>query len=115
MGGAQEDRPGTTVKEWTIDIYSMEVTQAFICECNNRNYNTKIGLNQHRRTKAHVQWENAKELRELKIELTKKDNKIMELEVDKKNLQYLNLILMKKISTLEESARVHPAGQPSGP
>ena len=86
----------------------MEITQTFICDCNNRNYNTKIGLNQHRRTKAHVQWENQKELRELKIELTKKDNKIMELEIDKKNLQDLNLILMKKISTSVESVRVHP-------
>lgn len=86
----------------------MEVTQTFICECNDRNYNTKIGLNQHRRTKAHVQWENQKELRELKIELTKKYNKIMELEVDKKNLQDLNLLLMKKISILVESVKVHP-------
>lgn len=90
----------------------MEVTQTFICDCNNRNYNTKIGLNQHRRTKAHVQWENQKELRELKIDLTKKDNKIMELEIDKKNLQDLNLILMKKISTLVESVKVLPIGQP---
>ena len=77
----------------------MNICQTFICDCNNRNYNTKASLSQHKKTKAHIQWENSKELRELKIELTKKDNKILELQVDKKNLQELNLMLMKKITS----------------
>ena len=76
----------------------MEVTSTHFCECNGRNYCTKAKLTQHKKTKTHVQWENHTELRELKIELTKKDNKIVGLQIDKRNLQDLNLMLMKKIT-----------------
>ena len=75
----------------------MELVTTYICECTGRNYCTKTKLAQHRKTKVHNQWETNTELRDLKIGLTKRDNKILELETDKRNLQELNLMLMKKI------------------
>ena len=76
----------------------MELVQTFTCDCNSRDYKSRANLKQHKKTNVHIQWENDKELRELKIELTKKDNKILELQTDKLNLQELNLILMKRIN-----------------
>lgn len=76
----------------------MEVITVYKCECNGKTYPTKQSLKQHQRTKGHQQWENSAELRDLKIQLTKRDNRIMELQLDKKNLQELNLMLMKRIS-----------------
>tara|TARA_B100001113_G_C20765288_1_gene472756 strand:- start:85 stop:369 length:285 start_codon:yes stop_codon:yes gene_type:complete len=73
----------------------MEVQNTFICKCNNRDYITNRNLKQHRKTKVHLDWENRSELRDLKIDLTRKDNIIKALEADKSHLQELNLMLMR--------------------
>lgn len=44
----------------------------------------------------HSDWENRSELKDLKIDLTRKDNIIKALEADKSHLQELNLMLMRK-------------------
>ena len=76
----------------------MDVVCNYTCECNGRNYFTKAKLTQHKKTKGHVYWENSSELRDLKIKLTTMENKIHALQTDKRHLQDLNLMLMKKIN-----------------
>ena len=49
-------------------------------------------------SQGHILWSNAQELRGLKIEMTRRDNRITELEVDKKNLQELNTLLMQRLA-----------------
>ena len=55
----------------------------------------------HKKTKVHVQWEQNSELRNLKIEMTKRDNEIVRLQSDKELLQELNLVLVRKIKDKE--------------
>ena len=74
----------------------MEIQNTFICKCNGKDYISNKNLKQHRKTKMHSDWENRSELKDLKIDLTRKDNIIKALEADKSHLQELNLMLMRK-------------------
>lgn len=76
-----------------------DIVERYTCECNNKTYINRQSFSQHKRTKGHIQWENSKELKDLKTELTRKDNKIVELEYANKNLQELNYYLVKKMSS----------------
>jgi hypothetical protein len=87
-----------------VKIYSinMECSLVFRCECNGKTYPTKQSLNQHKKTKAHQSWENSGELRELKMELTHRDNTILKLKNTIEMLRELNTTLIKRIN-LEEA------------
>src|SRR6056300_999136 len=75
----------------------MECRVVYTCECNKKEYPTLSSLKQHKKTKAHTNWENTKELRELKIKLTEKDNEILSLHTKLKSLRNLNNILLERI------------------
>ena len=47
----------------------------------NKTYPSKQALNAHRKTKGHKSWEEASELRKLKMELTNRDNTIVSLYI----------------------------------
>ena len=79
----------------------MDVAGIYSCECTQRNYKSRSGLAAHKKTKVHVQWEQNSELRNLKIEMTKRDNEIVRLQSDKELLQELNLVLVRKIKDKE--------------
>jgi hypothetical protein len=67
---------------------------SFICDCNNKDYKSKQGLNIHKRSKAHQHWilftkycELKKEFESLKKELQKEKNYSEYLETENKNLK----------------------------
>lgn len=75
----------------------MECTIVFKCECNNKRYPSKQALNSHKKTKGHKSWEEAGELRKLKMELTNRDNTIVSLKNSIRSLKELNTILIKRL------------------
>lgn len=76
----------------------MEVSQVFKCPCNDKVYPSLKSLKTHQKTKLHRSWEDANELKNLKKELTRRDNKIMQLENNITTLIELNNMLMEKIN-----------------
>ena len=84
-------------------IQLMECTLVFKCECNDKTYPSKASLNAHKKTKGHKSWEEASELRKLKIELTNRDNTIVGLKNTITSLKELNTILIKRLD-IEKSA-----------
>ena len=77
----------------------------YLCPCNNHSYPSKTALNSHRKTKAHIAWQNAEELRALKIKLTHKDNHITTLQTQVESLRTLNLQLIERIRIDTQAAR----------
>ena len=75
----------------------MECSIVFTCECNNKTYPSKQSLNAHKKTKSHRSWEEAGELRELKMTLTHRDNEIVTLKNTINSLKELNTILIKRL------------------
>ena len=75
----------------------MECSIVFKCECNDKTYPSKASLNAHKKTKSHKSWEEAAELRKLKIELTNRDNTIVSLKNTITSLKELNTILIKRL------------------
>lgn len=76
----------------------MECTVVFRCECNNKTYPSKQALSQHRKTKGHQSWQEKSELRDLKVELTHRDNEILRLKNAVNLLKELNTTLIKRLS-----------------
>ena len=58
---------------------SFVVEQSFRCLCNDRVYPNSASLKAHQKTKSHLAWQTADELRALKCELVKSGDKITEL------------------------------------
>lgn len=79
-----------------------EIIIVYKCPCNNRDYPSKASLLAHKKTKMHKNWESTREQRELKKDLTKKDNKILALETTVTRLRQLNNILIERISDLKK-------------
>jgi hypothetical protein len=65
----------------TFESVRMTMNIVYTCPCNNNShtYPSRVALNIHKKSKSHLAWLDAEELRELKIILTKKDNEIMML------------------------------------
>lgn len=76
-----------------------EIVPVWLCPCSNRVYPNKNSLLQHRKTKMHTKWENERELRELKKELTKRDNELLTLKTKIGMLQELNYKLISKLKS----------------
>ena len=68
-----------------------EITENISCPCNGKFY--KI-LKVHRKSKAHIHWEQKNEIRDLKIMLTERDNIIKKIEIDNKKLMEMNFFFM---------------------
>jgi len=85
----------------------MEVATLFRCFCNQKIYDTHVKLKQHQKTKCHLAWVDHEELREIKIELTRKDNEITRLNTENMFLrQYTEDILRKNIlSSLKQKQK----------
>lgn len=75
----------------------MECKLVLTCECNKKEYASLQSLKSHKKTKAHISWENEKELRELKKSLTERDNEILELKLKINRLKELNTSLILRI------------------
>ena len=76
----------------------MECSIVFKCECSDRTYPSSQSLKAHQKTQMHKSWVNTKELRDMKIFLTERDNEILRLKGVVDNLKELNTILIKRIS-----------------
>ena len=75
----------------------MELSQVFECPCNKRTYPSSRSLKSHQKTKMHKAWEETRELRSLKKDLTIRDNKILKLEHRIDTLMDLNNVLLERI------------------
>ena len=75
----------------------MECTIVFRCDCNNKTYPSKSALYSHKKTKTHKAWEETKELRQLKIQLTEHTNTIVALNSTISLLKELNTTLIKRL------------------
>lgn len=75
----------------------MECKLVFTCECNNKDYPSSNSLKTHMKTKGHISWEKARELRDLKMSLTEKDNEILALKLKVDRLKELNTVLVLRI------------------
>ena len=76
----------------------MELAQIFECPCSKRTYPSNKHLKLHQKTKMHKAWEDKSELRELKKDLTIRDNNIMKLEQRINTLIDLNNLLLTKLN-----------------
>lgn len=76
---------------------SKEVSLCYTCYCNNKNYPSQLSLKNHQKTKGHKQWVETNELKQLKISLTEKDNKILKLEKDIESLIDLNNLFIHRL------------------
>ena len=81
------------------------VTQCYVCECNGRDYKSRAGLRSHQQTQKHILWTSGAELRALKVDLTRRDNRIVELEADLIALKDFNHRLVREIYTLRNLPR----------
>ena len=72
----------------------MECKLVFKCECNKKEYPSTNSLKAHQKTKGHISWINAKEIRELKKSLTERDNEIVSLKLKIDRLKELNTTLI---------------------
>jgi len=68
------------------------------CKCNNKTYPSEKSYNNHYKTKGHHAWVEQMELKNIKVELTRRDNEIISLKSQNKELRELNLILVKRIT-----------------
>ena len=75
-----------------------EISIIYKCECNEKTYPSLQSLKSHKKTKLHKAWESINELRLLKIQLTEKDNEILNLSSKVKLLKDLNTTLLHRIS-----------------
>ena len=76
----------------------MECQIVFRCDCNQKTYPSKQALSQHQKTQTHVAWRERNELKQLKIELTEKENIIISLTTQIDLLKELNRKLIEQIS-----------------
>ena len=60
-----------------------KLSTCFQCECNGKMYDSRPKLKQHQKSQFHIAWHNSRELRELKITLTRRDNEIVKLNGEK--------------------------------
>jgi len=76
----------------------MEVQPVFRCPCNKKTYESQKKLKLHQKTQGHKSWIEHEELREIKIELTRRDNKITKLGAENMFLrEYVEELLRKNI------------------
>jgi hypothetical protein len=81
---------------------SSAVAQIHVCECNGRDYKTTSGLNAHKKSQTHINWERNNELRTLRTDLTRRDNHILHLEHDIKILRDFNQQLLRQLYARRE-------------
>jgi len=80
----------------------MEVQPVFRCPCNNKIYESQNKLKLHQKTQRHKSWIEREELREIKIELTRRDNNITKLQAENMFLrEYVEELLRKNIKGSE--------------
>ena len=74
----------------------MEVSQSLTCPCNGKVYKSAALLRQHQQTNIHKVWELPRTLKELEIKNTRLENEVG-------HLRRLNVLLMEKIQSLENT------------
>ena len=72
----------------------MEVSKSLICPCNNKLYKSSLTLKAHQKTQGHLFWEQTNGQKDLSV-------KINRLENENGHLRRLNILLMERISSLE--------------
>ena len=87
------------------------LVRTHVCECNGRDYYSAQGLRAHQRSQKHITWQNRAELRELKAELTRRDNRIAELSRDLAVLRDFNQHLVRELH--RERSEALPSSTPS--
>jgi len=74
------------------------ISYSLTCKCNNKTYSSEKSYKNHCKTKGHLAWTEQMELKNIKMELTRRDNEITALKVQNEDLRDLNLILVKRLS-----------------
>jgi hypothetical protein len=72
----------------------MDIVEDLRCQCNDKVYTTRAGLNQHRRTKGHLEWQKTVDLREALCRCKR-------LENENEGLKYDLVMYRKRIQELE--------------
>ena len=75
----------------------MELAKVYKCQCSGRTYPSEQSIRAHQKTKMHLNWINGEELRSIKIELTRKDNKILKLKSNNDQLMQVNSLLLERL------------------
>jgi len=81
----------------------MELAKVYKCPCSNRTYPSEQSVRAHQKTKMHLNWMNGEELRSIKIELTRRDNKILKLKSDNNQLMQVNSLLLDRLKEKQSS------------
>ena len=72
----------------------MEISESLTCQCNGKLYKSSATFKAHKKSQAHLFWEQNKEQKDILV-------KINQLENENGHLKRLNVILMERITTLE--------------
>jgi hypothetical protein len=73
----------------------MEISKSLICPCNGKLYKSEQCLKAHRKTQIHTFWEQTNQQKKINIDITR-------LEIENGHLRRLNVLLLERISTLEQ-------------
>jgi len=83
----------------------MEIQPIFRCPCNKKIYESQKKLKLHQKTQGHKSWVEREELREIKIELTRRDNTIIKLGAENSFLrEYVEDLLRRNI---KDTSRIY--------
>ena len=77
------------------------ISYSLTCKCNSKTYSSEKSYKTHCKTKGHLAWVEQTELKNIKMELTRRDNEITVLKKKNEDLRDLNLILVKRLSGFE--------------
>jgi hypothetical protein len=75
-------------------LNEMELSESLTCQCNGKVYKSGATLKAHRKSQAHLFWEQNKQQKDVLI-------KINQLENENGHLKRLNVILVERITVLE--------------
>lgn len=81
------------------------VARTYVCACTGKDYHSASGLRAHHKTQRHIAWAEKNELRDLKATLTKRENKIIDLEQSLSTLRSFNEHLIRELYTLRKEGR----------
>ena len=78
----------------------MDISKCVVCECTGKTYKN---IKTHQKSQIHQAWVTKNELRDLKIQLTQRDNMIVILENKINQLQELNTRLISDIVSIKDT------------
>ena len=73
----------------------MDISKSLICPCNGKLYKSETSLKAHHKTQGHTFWEQTNQQKKINIDINR-------LEIENGHLRRLNVLLLERISALEQ-------------